>query len=111
MSNKSGGVRLQCAEATAAGWGCGFLYGSGLGLLLPLPLRATTSTCGSLVGHKVGVGFPASSSGAASSGNPRDPLRKYVSPEAVETSLPVPGDGVGLRGKGKKKAVRIKIKV
>lgn len=128
MSNKSGGVRLQCAEATAADWGCCFLT-----LSLPPPPPAAPCDADSnggfnlawtlhqsfhppaglfaSVGHKVGVGFPASSSGATSSGNPRDPYREYVSPEAMETSLPLPGDGVGLRGKGKKKAMKIKIKV
>lgn len=125
MSNKRGGVRLQCAEATAADWGCCFLSlpppppaapcdadssgGFNLAWTLHQSFHPPAGLFGS-VGHKVGVGFPASS-GATSSGNPRDPYREYVSPEAMETSLPLPGDGVGLRGKGKKKAMKIKIKV
>jgi hypothetical protein len=126
MSKKSGGVRLQCADTTAADWSCCFLSlpppaspgdvdingGFNLAWTLHQSFHPPAGLFAS-VGQKVGVGFPASSSTATSPGNPQDPYMKYVSSEfgqqAVET--PLLGEGVGLREKGKKKAVRIKIKV
>lgn len=126
MSKKRGGVRLQCADATAADWSCCFLslpppaspgdVDSNGGFNLAWTLHQSFHPPAGLfasVGQKVGVGFPASSSTATSPGNPQDPYMKYVSSElghqAVET--PLLGEGVGLREKGKKQAVRIKIKV
>ncbi|XP_047095789.1 adenine nucleotide transporter BT1, chloroplastic/mitochondrial-like [Lolium rigidum] len=125
MSKKSGGVRLQCADATAADWSCCFLslpppaspgdFDSNGGFNLAWTLHQSFHPPAGLfasVGQKVGVGLPASST-ATSPGNPQDPYMKYVSSElghqAVET--PLLGEGVGLREKGMKKAVRIKIKV
>lgn len=62
------------------------------------------------VGQQVGVGFPGASSRSPSPETPpRDQYMKYVSPEVVETPLPV--EGVGLRDKGKKKVVKLKINI
>ncbi|KQK07274.1 adenine nucleotide transporter BT1, chloroplastic/mitochondrial [Brachypodium distachyon] len=112
MSKKSGDVRLQCSEAMSADWSCCFLSlppppapcdvdsngGFNLGWALHQSFNPPAGLFAS-VGQKVGVGFPASSSSATSSGNPRDPYMKY----AVKT--PLLGEGV------KKKVVKIKIKV
>ncbi|CAM0957519.1 unnamed protein product [Alopecurus aequalis] len=105
MRNKSGGVRLQCAEATAADWSCCFLslpppaapgdLDSNGGFNLAWTLHESFHPPAGLfssIGQNVGVGFQASS-GATSPGNPRDPFMKYASQE------------------GKKKALKIKIKV
>ncbi|XP_062230909.1 adenine nucleotide transporter BT1, chloroplastic/mitochondrial-like [Phragmites australis] len=124
MRRKSGGVRLQCAEA-AADWSCCFLAlppakpsgvdGDG-GFNLSWTLHQSFHPPAGLfasVGQQVGVGFPGSSTSAPSPETPRDPYMKYVSPEVehrlVETSLP--GECVELREKGKKKVVKLKIKV
>uniref|UniRef100_A0ACD5U7V6 Uncharacterized protein n=1 Tax=Avena sativa TaxID=4498 RepID=A0ACD5U7V6_AVESA len=114
MSNKSGGARLQCAEAAAADWSCCFLslpppaspgnVDSDGGFNLAWTLHQSFHPPAGLfasVGQKVGSGFPASSSSTTSPGNP---YMKYV-----ETSLP--SEGVRLMEKGKKTAVKIKIKV
>ncbi|TVU17321.1 hypothetical protein EJB05_33345 [Eragrostis curvula] len=126
MSRRSGGARLQCAEAApAADWSCCFLglppaapsgAGGDGGFDLSWTLHQSFHPPAGLfasVGQQVGVGFPGSSSSASSPEAPRDQYRKYVSPEVghsvVET--PLSGEGVELRQKGKKKVVKLKIKV
>ncbi|KAG8067323.1 hypothetical protein GUJ93_ZPchr0005g15233 [Zizania palustris] len=121
MSKRSGGVRLQCAEATD--WGCCFLAlppaarvendgGFNLAWTFHQSFHSASGLFAS-VGQQMGVGFPASSSSTASPDAPRDPYMKYVSPEvahhAVETRLP--GQGVELREKGKKKVFKLKLKI
>ncbi|XP_062179778.1 adenine nucleotide transporter BT1, chloroplastic/mitochondrial-like [Phragmites australis] len=126
MSRKSGGARMQCAEAAAAAdWACCFLalppaapYGVdgdarfNLSWTLHQSFHPPTGLFASM-GQQVGVGFPGSSSSPPSPDTPRDPYMKYVSPEVghrvVET--PLPGEGEELREKGNKKVVKLKIKV
>ncbi|CAD6334469.1 unnamed protein product [Miscanthus lutarioriparius] len=125
---KSGGARLQCAEAKrATDWSCCFLAlppaaaaaasgadGDG-GFNLSWNLHQSFHPPAGLfasMGQQVGVGFPGASSRSPSPETPRDPYMKYVSPpEVVET--PLPGEGVvALKDKGKKqKVVKLKIKV
>ncbi|KAL6897811.1 hypothetical protein ACP4OV_006770 [Aristida adscensionis] len=125
MSRKSGGARLQCAEAAAADFGCCFLAlppaapagvdGDG-GFNLSWTLHRSFHPPAGLfasVGQQVGVGFPGSSSGATSPETPRDPYMKYVSPEVGHRVVepPLPEEGVELREKGKKKAKAVKLKI
>ncbi|KAF0925910.1 hypothetical protein E2562_018713 [Oryza meyeriana var. granulata] len=126
MSKRSGGVRLQCAEAVD--WGCCFLAvppaapsggDSDGGFNLAWTLHQSFHPASGLfasVGQQVGVGFPGTSSSAPSPepDAPRDPYVKYVSPEAGHRAVETPllGHDVELREKGKKKkAFKLKIKV